>query len=456
MPRILVVDDEPRYCQILELMLRNEDYEVVTTTEGQQAARLLDEQEFDLVVSDLRMAQYDGLDLLRHRNVVAPDVPFVVLTAFGTIKSAVEMIREGALDYLTKPFQEETILATVRNALKVRALSEENRDLRQLLKESMGETVFLGESPSIRALLERVKKVAPTDLTVLILGETGTGKDLLARMIHGLGSNREGPFVKVNCAAIPASLLESELFGYEKGAFSGATNRHKGKFQMAHSGTLFLDEVGELDIALQAKILQAIEEKSFYSLGGSQPVEVNCRILAASNRSLEEMVREGRFRQDLYHRLMAFPIYIPPLRERREDIRVLTEYYLQAFGIEMKKPGIKLESQALDFLTRHDWQGNVRELMNVLRSAVLMSRGGIIGLEALSSHPIFWEESESEEPQTFSGSSDSSYVPTLAEAERELIQRALQASSGNKSQAARLLGITRSHLRYRMMLHNLT
>lgn len=454
MPRILVVDDELRYCQILEAMLRHENYEVVTTTNSKQAARLLDEQEFDLAISDLRMSQYDGMDLLRHRNVVAPDVPFIILTAYGTIKSAVEMVREGALDYLTKPFKEETIIATVRNALKIRALAEENRDLRQLLKESLGEMVFLGDSPPIKALLDRVKKVAPTDLTVLILGETGTGKDLLARMIYGLSSHKDGPFVKVNCAAIPASLLESELFGYERGAFSGAINRHKGKFQMAHGGTLFLDEIGELETNLQAKILQAIEEKRFYPLGGSQTVEVNCRIMAASNRHLEEMVREGRFRQDLFHRLMAFPIHIPPLRERKEDIKILTEYYLQAFGAEMGSVGLKLELRALDFLTQYDWKGNVRELMNVLRSAVLMSRGGTISLESLLSHPIFWEESENESQQ-ISGAIDSSTIPTLAQAERELIKRALQISGGNKSQAARLLGISRSHLRYRMIVHDL-
>jgi DNA-binding NtrC family response regulator len=364
------------------------------------------------------------------------------------------MVREGALDYLTKPFKEETILATVRNAIKVRALAEENRNLRQLLKESLGEFVFLGESPPVKALLERVRKVAPTELTVLVLGETGTGKDLIARMIHGLSGRRDGPFVKVNCAAIPATLLESELLGYEKGAFSGATSRQKGKFQMAHGGALFLDEVGELEIGLQAKILQAIEEKRFYPLGGTRTVEVNCRILAASNRPLEEMVRGGRFRQDLFHRLVAFPILIPPLRERREDIRILSEHYLKVFGTEMGNQGSKLDSRALDFLIGYDWPGNVRELMNILRSAVLMSRGGIIGLDSLSSHPIFWEDSEPED-QPLSHSMNPGQLPTLAQAERELIQRALQASGGNKSHAARLLGISRSHLRYRMLLHDL-
>ncbi|OGP75699.1 MAG: hypothetical protein A2V86_15475 [Deltaproteobacteria bacterium RBG_16_49_23] len=453
MSRILVVDDELRYCQILEAMLHHENYDVVTTTDSKQAARLLDEQEFDLVISDLRMSHYDGAELLRHRNVVAPDIPFIVLTAYGTIKSAVEMVREGALDYLTKPFKEETIVTAVRNALRVGALNEENRNLRQLLKESLGDMVFLGETPSVKAMMERVVKVAPTDFTVLILGETGTGKDLLARQIHGLSNHRDGPFVKVNCAAIPASLLESELFGYERGAFSGANHHHKGKFQMAHGGTLFLDEIGELDASLQAKTLQAIEEKRFYPLGGSNTVEVNCRILAASNRALEQMMKTGRFRQDLYHRLMSFPIHIPPLRERKEDIKILVDHYLQAFGIEMGKPGLKIEPRALDFFTDYDWPGNVRELMNVLRSAVLMNRGGTIGLESFSSHLLFGEETEAEDAQP--GSVLLNNLPTLAQAERELIQKALQASSGNKSQAARLLGITRSHLRYRMMLHNL-
>jgi DNA-binding NtrC family response regulator len=455
MPRILVVDDELRYCHILEAMLKQENYEVVTTTDGHQAARWLDDQEFDLVISDLFMPSFDGVNLLRHRNVVAPDVPFIVLTAYGTIESAVEMVKEGALDYLTKPFKEEILLTTVRNALKIRALAEENRDLRQLLKESLGETVFIGESPAIKAILQRVRKVASTDLTVLILGETGTGKDLLARMIHRLSNLKDGPYVKVNCAAIPSSLLESELFGYERGAFSGANTRYKGKFQLAHGGTLFLDEVGELDITLQAKILQSIEEKRFYPLGGSQTVEVNCRILAASNRSLEAMVREGRFRQDLFHRLMAFPIQIPPLRERKEDIKILAEYYLKTFGSEVGNPELRFEPKALNFLTQHNWKGNVRELMNVLRSAVLMNRDGTMGLESLLSYPFFWEDTGPEDQQAPSASAEFSSIPTLAQSERDLIKRALQTSGGNKSQAARLLGISRSHLRYRMLIHDL-
>lgn len=453
MSRILVVDDELRYCQILDLMLRHENHEVVTTTDGQQAARLIDEQEIDVIISDLFMSPYGGVDLLRHRNVVAPEIPFIVLTAFGTIPSAVEMVREGAFDYLTKPFQEDTILATVRNALKVRVLSEENRNLKQLLRESLGETPFLGETNSVKALMERTVKVAPTDLTVLILGETGTGKDLLARQIHRLSMHKDGPFVKVNCAAIPASLLESELFGYEKGAFSGATHRHKGRFQMAHGGTLFLDEVGELDPSLQAKFLQAIEEKRFYPLGGSNTVEVNCRILAASNRPLEEMVMKEKFRQDLFHRLMAFPILIPALRERREDIRILLDHYLRVFGNEMGHPDIKFEPRALDFLLDYHWPGNVREVMNVLRSAVLMNRGGMIGLEAFPSHLLISEESEAEDAQLEIITPNN--IPTLAQAEKELIQKALQVSGGNKSRAARLLGISRSHLRYRMMLHEI-
>ncbi|HMK66437.1 MAG TPA: sigma-54 dependent transcriptional regulator, partial [Thermodesulfobacteriota bacterium] len=264
MPRILVVDDESRYCKILSLMLQPEHYEVVTATDGKTAARLLDEQDFDLILSDLFMEPFSGPDLLRHRNAVSPETPFIALTAFGSIPNAVELIKEGAFDYLTKPFQEDTLLAAVRNALKVRALAEENRNLRTLLKESLGDAEFVGESQPVKMLLNRVKAVAPTDYTVLILGETGTGKDLIARLIHRLGtSTKDGPFVKINCAAIPSTLLESELFGHERGAFTGAVSRAKGKFQLAQGGTLFLDEVSELDLPLQAKTLQAIEDKRF-------------------------------------------------------------------------------------------------------------------------------------------------------------------------------------------------
>jgi transcriptional regulator with PAS, ATPase and Fis domain len=274
-------------------------------------------------------------------------------------------------------------------------------------------------------------------------------------MIHDLSGRKEGPFVKVNCAAIPASLLESELFGYERGAFSGATSRYKGKFQISQGGTLFLDEIGDLENSLQAKILQAIEEKRFYPLGSPRYVEVNCRILAASNRPLEEMVKEGRFRQDLYHRLMAFPIQVTPLRERKEDIRILAEYYLAAFSREMGNCPLEIAPRVWEFLTAYHWPGNVRELINILRSAVLMCQGKTLDLDAFSSYPILWDDGDAEELQPPANVISINPIPTLAQSEKDLIQRALQSCNGNKSQAARLLGISRSHLRYRMMLHNL-
>lgn len=453
MPRILVVDDEERYCKILGMMLRHADYEVTTTSSGSEAMRLLEEEEVDVIISDLFMSPVGGMDLLRHRNSVAPDVPFVILTAFGTIPSAVDMIRHGAFDYLTKPFQEEALLTAVRNALKVRALAEENRSLKVLLKESLGEPQFVGKSFQVTALLDKVRTVARTDLTVMILGETGTGKDLIARLVHGQSAVKDGPFVKVNCAAIPATLLESELFGYEKGAFSGAVSRQKGKFHLAQGGTLFLDEIGELDVGLQAKTLQAIEEKCFYPLGSSRMAEVNCRIVAASNRPLRELAEQGRFREDLLHRLMAFPVHIPPLRERREDIQLLAEHYLREFCSKMGSSRKTLHSRALEFLQAYHWPGNVRELMNVLRSAVLVGRAPVILLEDFSWHPGIFEDHEAED--SASAVPDSSSIPTLAQAERDLIERALRVSAGNKSRAARILGISRSHLRYRMMLHDL-
>lgn len=453
MPRILVVDDEEKYCKILQMMLRHADYEVTTTTSGAEAMRMLEEEDPDVIISDLFMSPVGGMDLLCRRNSAAPDVPLIVLTAFGTIPSAVEMIRQGAFDYLTKPFQEEILLTAVRNALKVRALAEENRSLKTLLKESLGAARFIGKSPQIAAMLARAHTVAQTDLTVIILGETGTGKDLIARLIHGLSPVKDGPFVKVNCAAIPATLLESELFGYEKGAFSGAQTRQKGKFHLAHGGTLFLDEIGDLDIALQAKTLQAIEEKCFYPLGSSRTTEVNCRIVAASNRHLKALAEQGRFRGDLLHRLMAFPIHIPPLRERREDIQALAGHYLHLFCAKAGCPEKTLHARALEFLQAYHWPGNVRELINVLQSAVLVSRDPVIVLDDLVWQPDFGEERETE------GSSaavpGSSPIPTLAQAEKDLIERSLRVSSGNKSRAARMLGISRSHLRYRMMIHDL-
>ncbi|MCU0578877.1 MAG: sigma-54 dependent transcriptional regulator [Desulfobacterota bacterium] len=454
MPRILVVDDESRYCKILSLMLQPEHYEVVTATEGKTAARLLEEQDFDLILSDLFMEPFSGPDLLRHRNRVSPETPFIALTAFGSIPSAVELIKEGAFDYLTKPFQEEYLLAAVRNALKVRALAEENRNLKELLKESLGAAEFIGESRPVKMLLNRVQTVAPTDYTVLLLGETGTGKDLIARLIHRLGTTKEGPFVKINCAAIPSNLLESELFGHEKGAFTGAVARVKGKFQLAQGGTLFLDEISELDLSLQAKTLQAIEDKRFYPLGSSREVAVGCRILASSNRTLKELVEQGKFRPDLLHRLMAFPVHIPALRERQEDIPLLSTHFLNVFGAEIGRPDLHLNDEAHELLAAYPWPGNVRELMNVLRSAALLNREGVVGVEALSAYPFIWGEEEREEAPT--PPAGPSPLPTLAEAERDLIRRALDQAMGNKTQAAKMLGISRSHLRYRMILQNLT
>jgi DNA-binding NtrC family response regulator len=454
MPRILVVDDESRYCKILSLMLQPEKYEVVTATDGKAAARLLDEQDFDLILSDLFMEPFSGPDLLKHRNTVSPETPFIALTAFGSIPSAVELIKEGAFDYLTKPFQEETLLAAVRNALKVRALAEENRNLRVLLKESLGEAEFIGESPPVKILRNRVKTVAPTDYTVLITGETGTGKDLIARLIHRLGTSKDGPFVKINCAAIPSTLLESELFGHEKGAFTGAVARAKGKFQLAQGGTLFLDEISELDLPLQAKTLQAIEDKRFYPLGSPREVTVDCRILASSNRTMKELSEQGKFRSDLLHRLMAFPVHIPALRERKVDIPLLAAHFLSIFGSEIGRPLLRLDERALELLAAYSWPGNVRELMNVLRSAALLNREGVLGVEALSAYPLLWGDDEREEASA--PPAGLSTLPTLAEAERNLVHSALEHAKGNKSQAAKLLGITRSHLRYRMTLHNLS
>jgi DNA-binding NtrC family response regulator len=453
MPRILVVDDESRYCRILSLMLQPEHYEVVTATDGKTAARLLDEQDFDLILSDLFMEPFSGPDLLKHRNTVSPETPFIALTAFGSIPSAVELIKEGAFDYLTKPFQEETLLAAVRNALKVRALAEENRNLRALLKESLGDSEFIGESPPIKMLLNRVKTVAATDYTVLITGETGTGKDLIARSIHRLGTSKDGPFVKINCAAIPSTLLESELFGHERGAFTGAVTRAKGKFQLAQGGTLFLDEISELDLPLQAKTLQAIEDKCFYPLGSPREATVRCRILASSNRTLKELAEQGKFRPDLLHRLMAFPVHIPALRERKEDIPLLARHFLRVFGVEIGRPHLHLDDRALELLGTYSWPGNVRELMNVLRSAALLNQEGVVGMEALSSYPFLWGEAEREDAPT--PPAGPSALPTLAEAERDLIRRALDLAGDNKSHAAKMLGISRSHLRYRMMLHNM-
>jgi len=451
--RVLVVDDEVRNAELTALELRDAGHESEFVNGGAAALKRLESAPFDAVVTDLRMAPPDGLALLGEVKQRWPEVTVVLMTAYASLEAARKALKAGAYDYVDKAgdFREE-LKEILAKAARERALRSDNERLAGTvasLQKLAGRVV--GDSPAMRRALELARKVAATDSTVLLGGESGTGKDLIARVIHSLSRRAAGPFVKVNCGALVESLLESELFGHEKGAFTGAVRQKPGRFEDAQNGTIFLDEIGELSLSLQVKLLQVIEEATFTRVGGNQLITVNVRILAATNRDLEEMVKERQFRGDLFFRLNVFPITLPPLRERPGDVRALAEFFLLNHGASLEK----LSAGALASLERHAFPGNVRELEQVLERAMILAGSDVIGVEHLSlaGRGLASRPGATEAP---------GWVPeippeglSLELLERELILQALARARGNKSQAARLLGLTRRTLYSRMERHGL-
>ncbi|HTU91354.1 MAG TPA: sigma-54 dependent transcriptional regulator [Gemmataceae bacterium] len=437
-PIVLVADDEPAIRINLRLLLESEGYQVREAADGEQAARLLQDADVALCLLDLKMPGRDGMDVLRGHSDRLEETPIIVLTAYGGSAAAIEAMKLGAYDYITKPFDFDEVLFSIRRALKQRALVTQV----QALSRDRGddEEELVGRSPAMLHVFKTIGRVAPTHEPVLIVGESGTGKELVANAIHKNSSRAGQPFIKVNSAALSPALLESELFGHEKGAFTGAVARRIGRFEHAGGGTLFLDEIGELDIDLQAKLLRVLQTGQFERVGGEETLQVDVRVLAATNRDLPARIADGRFREDLFYRLNVVTVDLPPLRQRRDDIPLLAEHILGKLAHKYDWSNLALSPQALAHLSARDWPGNVRELQNVLARAAILARGRVIGVEDVQAPP------SPVNPASEEVSASLLLRDILAETEQRVIRQALEQEKWNRTRAARLLGISRRQL----------
>jgi DNA-binding NtrC family response regulator len=441
MSRILIVDDEPKMTLIVSSSLEDAGYKTDTAATGKEALEMLGKQVYDLVVTDIKIPPPDGIEILNWIAGNHPETIVIMMTAFAEVKTAVQALRQGAADYLVKPFPLEELTLQVKRLLGQRR-TEHLKKLREQDFDSLAYDRFIGEAPATRKFLDLIRKVAVTDTAVLITGESGSGKELAARMIHELSPRRKHPFIAVNCAALTETLLESELFGHEKGAFTGAIARKPGRFELADRGTIFLDEIGEMSAALQAKLLRVLEEHKIIRVGGVDTMDIDVRLVTATNRNLKEMIKESRFRDDLYFRISTFPIPLPPLRERKEDIPLLVQYFLE----KQKFPHPELDNEVLSLLKAYHWPGNIRELKNILDRAIILSGG-----EPIDVSHVGIDDDDLETSITSSSATGKS----LSETEKEQILDALEKAGGSKTDAARLLGITRRRLYSRMKIHGI-
>ena len=433
---ILVVDDDQDIQEVLKDRLESLGYGVLAASNGREALELLEKQSPQMLLLDIEMPLMNGLEVLREIRRRESDIPVVMVTAYGTIERAVQAMREGAYDFITKPFEPDHISLVVEKALERERLRREVKIFSEEVSERY--RLVVGKSAKMNQALDAAQKAAQSKSTVLLLGESGTGKELFARAIHNWSDRREQPFVAINCVGLSKELLESELFGHEKGAFTGAHQLKKGKMELAHGGTVFLDEVGDISQELQTKLLRFLQEREFERVGGTKPIHVDVRVIAATNRDLERAVKEGGFRADLYYRLNVVPITLPPLRERREDIPALADYFLQRFAKETKKPFTEIVTEAQDKLVGYDWPGNVRELANVIERAVVLGQGPNITLQDLSPSIIGSE--------LRMGMESLSYREAMELHKREVIIKALAQTQGNRSAAAKALGLERAYL----------
>ena len=442
--RVLVVDDKRGSREALRKMIAKEGFDVAMAHDAETAVGAFGEAPANLVITDLRMPGMDGIELLRRVKRASPDTEVILISGVGSIESAVEAMREGAYDFLTKPLERVAVLKAMDKALEKQALLRENADLRARLRSLADGSGMIGNHPSILRVKEMVRQVALASATVLILGESGTGKELVARALHE-GSERAGrAMVKVNCAALPETLLESELFGYERGAFTGAASRKEGRFRLAHGGTLFLDEIGDMPLVLQPKILRVLQEGEFERVGGTETLKADARIVASTNADLQAAVAERTFREDLYYRLNVIAIHLPALRDRRSDVPLLAEHFLQRYAAKNNRPVLAFSREALDAMSNHDWPGNVRELENTVERAVVLSRGDVLSVEDLPARVARGEGADAGEERP--AASDAPLISVavgapLADIERRVILETLRHTGGDKSAAARLLGI---------------
>jgi DNA-binding NtrC family response regulator len=451
MPSILVIDDKESMRNMLAKTLEAEGYEVDIARDGEIGLEKAREKRFDLVLTDLKLPRMDGLEVLSSIKGFDPETAVIVMTAYGTIETAVQAIKQGAFDFLAKPFDVDHLNVLIQRALENRRLLAENVLLREELAHSLGFNEIIGKSEKMKEVTRLVKKVTSGDTTVLLSGESGTGKELFGRAIHSLSPRKNEPYVAINCAAIPRELLENELFGSEKGAYTGAVARKMGKFEIAEKGTIFLDEIGDLDIALQAKILRVLQEKRFERLGGTKTIDVDVRVIAATNYDLKKAIERKTFREDLYYRLSVFPIHIPPLRERREDVPELADFFIQKYCLEMKKEKKSLSKEALGLMDKYHWPGNVRELENTIERAIILCEGKKI----LPEHLAIRLPSNAEIRLREGAGLKEVGQHAQGEAEKAMILRVLNQTRGNKRKTSDILKIDYTTLFEKIKKYNI-
>lgn len=443
-PKILIVDDETAHCRMLEAVLKAEKYETQRAQDGQSAIDAVKERFYDLILMDIRMNRVGGIEALEKIKEISPDIPIIMMTAYASVDTAVQAMRSGAYDYLTKPLDIDELKILVAKALRHHQLEQENIFLKEQLGSRFDFSNIIGRSHPMKELLETVAMVAPSEATVLILGESGTGKELIANAIHQNSPRSSHPFIKVNCAALPETLLESELFGHEKGAFTGAVSRRQGRFHLAHKGSILLDEIAEMSMATQSKILRVLQEREFEPIGSPETVKVDTRIITATNKNLQEEVKANRFREDLYYRINVVNLTVPSLRDRREDIPFLVDFFLKRYAKKNQRKLKGFTPKAMDLLMRYDWPGNIRELENVVERSVIMMRGDFITPDE------FPGVLKSLDPEYEQISAEILSGKSLKEMEKAMIMRTLQETDGNRTHAAEILGISRRTLQLKL------
>lgn len=451
METILIVDDEKNYPLVLSAVLEEEGFETLTANSGQEALSVLNRSDVDLVLTDMKMPQMDGIELLQRIKTIDAELPVIMMTAYGTVEKAVEAMQKGAYSYILKPFDNEQLILYVNKAVTMFRVVKENRLLRSAVEDRYSFGNLIGKSKGMQDIFETIRKVAPATATVLIEGQSGTGKELVAKSIHFNSPRRNQPFVAVNCSALAESLLESELFGHERGAFTGAVSMKKGRFELADQGTLFLDEIGELSPALQVKLLRVLQEKAFERVGGIRPISVDIRLIAATNKSLRHEIAKGRFREDLFYRLNVVHILLPPLRDRLEDIRPLTNHFVAKYAEERpeEKPVTRIEKGAERLFYDYSWPGNVRELENVIERAMVMCAGDVITVDDLPTD--FKKNVNKNSKLSISDlSPKATLYETLAHVEKQMILQALRQTGYVQTHAASMLGIGKSGLNQKL------
>ena len=453
MSKILLVEDDQNTLEGLAHILRDEGYHVQAVCDGETALRELSQDDYDVLLTDLKLPGIDGLELYREVKGISPDVATIVVTAFGTVKTAVDAMKEGVFDYVTKPIEVDELLIIIRNALNRQELLRENIMLRDQVQKAYSFESIIGNSGAMQDVFKKVAKVSASNSTVLVRGESGTGKELVAKAIHFNSSRKDRQLVTIDCASLPENLLESELFGYEKGAFTGAFRTKMGRFEVAHGGTLFLDEIGDVPPGVQAKLLRALEERTILRLGGTKDISIDVRVIASTHKDLEKALKEGTFREDLYYRLNVIPIFLPPLRERREDIPLLVQHFTNVYSEDTHIPAKKISKEVIDICMNYEWFGNVRELEHAVENAVVMGEGDTILPEHLPLNIVSGTTRESTVVSTCN--SNGSYSERMDMAEKAIIEETLIKVDGNRTKAAKLLDISLRTMRYKVKKYKL-